>query len=310
MAATLTFSNPAFFKCNESSCHAKYFSTSSNLKRHMRSKHGPKVRMACGEERQNHSSNKKRHQSSCSKCKTIAAQQANVTSAPKNPDVNHGRTSFDSGTTYCLPVSKPRKRHSDRDSVPNTSDNHDSDGLHKKARRDDAGDEEHQHGTKNLPAVLEGEDVPENKQQKEEVVGPIDDVDDRVFMVQRLYTGIDRQLHALNENLSNPESTLITTLSSAATTAIQQSLKGAPVEKLQQEMSQCKQLLVRKQRHFEELRRSSQKEQNEQADALRSVQTQVAGLSKQLEKERNKLAKVSASLQAEETKGTEVSCSL
>lgn len=65
----------------------------------MRSKHGPKVRMACGEERQNHSSNKKRHQSSCSKCKNIAAQQVNVTSAPKNLDVNHmDPTNFDSET--------------------------------------------------------------------------------------------------------------------------------------------------------------------------------------------------------------------
>ncbi|KAE9576674.1 hypothetical protein CGMCC3_g7124 [Colletotrichum fructicola] len=65
----------------------------------MRSKHGPKVRMACGEERQNHSSNKKRHQSSCSKCKAIAAQQVDVTSTPKNYDANHaGLTNFDSGT--------------------------------------------------------------------------------------------------------------------------------------------------------------------------------------------------------------------
>ncbi|KAF4875776.1 hypothetical protein CGCSCA1_v004978 [Colletotrichum siamense] len=154
------------------------------------------------------------------------------------------------------------------------------------------------------------QDVQQNKQQKEEAVDPVGDVDDRASMVQRLCTGIDKQLHALNENLSNSESTLITTLSSTTTTAIQQSLKDAPVDKLQQEMSQCKLLLARKQRHFEELRRSSQKEQKEQADAFRSVQTQFSWLSKQLEKERNKLAKVSASLKAEGIKGTGVSCNL
>ncbi|KAK2732095.1 hypothetical protein CKAH01_02041 [Colletotrichum kahawae] len=99
MDEPLASSNPTFFKCKESDCHSKHFATSSNLKRHMRSKHGPKVRMACGEERQNHSSNKKRHQSSCSKCKTITAQQVNVASAPKNQDVNHlDPTNFDSET--------------------------------------------------------------------------------------------------------------------------------------------------------------------------------------------------------------------
>ncbi|KAK1842227.1 hypothetical protein CCHR01_15135 [Colletotrichum chrysophilum] len=99
MAVLLTSIPTLFFKCKEQNCHSKHFTTSSNLKRHMRSKHGPKVRMACGEERQNHSSNKKHHQSSCSKCKNIAAQQVNVTSAPKNHDVNHmDPTNFDSET--------------------------------------------------------------------------------------------------------------------------------------------------------------------------------------------------------------------
>ncbi|KAH9243798.1 hypothetical protein K456DRAFT_29038 [Colletotrichum gloeosporioides 23] len=99
MASALASSNPTFFECKEPNCHSKRFTTSSNLKRHMRSKHGPKVRMACGEERQNHSSNKKRHQSSCSKCKTIAAQQVNVTSATKSHGINHaGPTTFNSVT--------------------------------------------------------------------------------------------------------------------------------------------------------------------------------------------------------------------
>ncbi|KAK2732197.1 hypothetical protein CKAH01_02143 [Colletotrichum kahawae] len=62
------------FKCKEASCHSSHFATRSNLLRHIRSKHGPKIRMACGEERSNHASNNKRHQSSCKKCKTMQAQ--------------------------------------------------------------------------------------------------------------------------------------------------------------------------------------------------------------------------------------------
>ncbi|KAF0322917.1 hypothetical protein GQ607_009918 [Colletotrichum asianum] len=46
----------------------------------MRSKHGPKARMACGEERVNHTSNKKRHERNCKKCKIIATQQGNMAS--------------------------------------------------------------------------------------------------------------------------------------------------------------------------------------------------------------------------------------
>ncbi|KAJ0352873.1 hypothetical protein COL154_003677 [Colletotrichum chrysophilum] len=167
-----------------------------------------------------------------------------------------------------VPASKLRKRHHDCDLIPDDSDGDGSDVTHKKARRDEVGDEEHQTGAGNLPAALEGEDVQENEQQQEAAVGPVDDVGDRVSMVQRLCTGIDRQLHALNKNLSNPESTLTTALFNAATTAVRQSLVDSPVKKLEQEIFQCKQLLVRKQQNFDELQRSSQQERCEQADAL------------------------------------------
>ncbi|KAE9576673.1 hypothetical protein CGCF415_v008104 [Colletotrichum fructicola] len=208
-----------------------------------------------------------------------------------------------------LPAFEPRKRYRDRYLFPDDSDGDGSDVTHKKARRDEAGDEEHQTGAEKLPAAWEGRNVQEYEQQQE-AAGPVGHVDDRVSMVQRLCTGIDRQLHALNENLSNPESTLITTLSNAATTAVRQSLVDSPAKKLDQEIYQCKQLLVRKQQNLDELHRSSQQEQHEQADALRREQTKVAGLSKQLQDEKNKLADVSCSLLAEQTKVAELSASL
>ncbi|KAK1842505.1 hypothetical protein CCHR01_14844 [Colletotrichum chrysophilum] len=68
------------FKCPQPSCQSTTYSTRSNLARHMRSKHGPKARMACGEERANHTSNKKRHERNCKKCNIIATQQGNMTS--------------------------------------------------------------------------------------------------------------------------------------------------------------------------------------------------------------------------------------
>ncbi|KAF0327292.1 r27-2 protein [Colletotrichum asianum] len=202
-----------------------------------------------------------------------------------------------------LPAFEPRKRHrgrylfpddsdlfpDDSDLLPDDSDGDGSDVNHKKARRDEAGDEEHQTGAEKLPAALEGRKVRGDEQQQEAAVDLVDDADDRASMVQRLCTGIDRQLHALNENLSNPESTLITTFSNAATTAVRQFLVDSPVKKLEQEVYQCKQLL---------------------ADALRREQTKVAGLSKQLQDEKNKLADVSCSLQAEQTKVAELSASL
>ncbi|KAJ4995744.1 hypothetical protein K4K48_009809 [Colletotrichum sp. SAR 10_66] len=180
-----------------------------------------------------------------------------------------------------LLASKVRKRHRGRDLVPDDSDSDGSDVTHKKARRNEVGDEGHRTGAENLPAALEGEDVQEDKQQQGAAVGPAEDVDGRVTMVQSLCTGIDRQLHALNENLSNPGSTLITA-----------------------------RFLVRKQQKFDALHKSSQQEQREQADALQREQTQVAGLSKQLHDERIKLAKVSASLQAEQTQCAEVQTQL
>ncbi|KAK2732094.1 r27-2 protein [Colletotrichum kahawae] len=204
-----------------------------------------------------------------------------------------------------LPASELRKRHRGGDPIPDDSDSDDSDVVHKKARRDDADDEEHQNGPEDLPAASAGEDVHEDEQQQQ-AAGPFDDVDDRVSMAQRLCTGIDTQLQALNENLSNPESTLTAALSKAATTAMRHSLEDAPVKRLQQEISQCKQLLVRKQQNFDELHRSSQQEQNEQAIILQYAQNKVAGLSKQLQDERDKLDKVSAGLQTEQTKCAEI----
>ncbi|CAI0648269.1 unnamed protein product [Colletotrichum noveboracense] len=209
-----------------------------------------------------------------------------------------------------LTAFEPRKRHRGRYLFPDNSDGDGSDVTHKKARRDEAGDEEHQTGAEKLPAALEGRKVQGDEQQQEAAVDLVDDADDRASMFQRLCTGIDRQLHALNENLRNPESTLITTLSNAATTAVRKSLVDSPVKKLEQEIYQCKQLLVRKQQNLDELHRSSQQEQHEQADALRREQTKVAGLSKQLQDEKNKLADVSCSLQAEQTKVAELSASL
>ncbi|KAJ3952795.1 hypothetical protein N0V92_010760, partial [Colletotrichum tropicale] len=209
-----------------------------------------------------------------------------------------------------LPAFEPRKRHRGRYLFPDDSDGDGSDVTHKKARRDEAGDEEHQTGAEKLPAALEGRNVQEDEQQQEAAVDLVDDADDRAYMVQRLCTGIDRQLYALDENLSNPESTLITKLSNAATTAVRQSLVDSPVNKFEQEIYQCKQLLVRKQQNFDQLRRSSQQEQREQADALRRERTKVTGLSKQLQDEKNKLAGVSCSLQAEQTKVAELSASL
>ncbi|KAI8276098.1 hypothetical protein K4K59_009918 [Colletotrichum sp. SAR11_240] len=209
-----------------------------------------------------------------------------------------------------LPASKLRKRHHGRDLFPDDSDADGSNVTHKKARRDEAGEEEHQTGAENLPAALKGEDVQEDEQQQEATDGPAEYFDGRVTMVQSLCTGIDRQLHALSENLSNPGSTLITALSNAAATAVRQSFVDSPVKELQQEISQCKQLLVRKQQKFDALHKSSQQEQREQADALQREQTQVAGLSKQLRDERIELAKVSASLQAEQTQCAEVQTQL
>ncbi|KAI8231293.1 hypothetical protein K4K55_006264 [Colletotrichum sp. SAR 10_96] len=209
-----------------------------------------------------------------------------------------------------LPASELRKRHHGRYLFPDDSDGDGSDVTHKKVRRDEAGDEEHQTGVENLPAALKGEDVQEDEQQQEAAGGPAEYFDGRVTMVQSLCTGIDRQLHALNENLSNPGSTLITALSNAATTAVRQSFVDSPVKELQQEISQCKQLLVRKQQKFDALHKSSQQEQREQADALQREQTQVAGLSKQLHGERIKLAKVSATLQAERVMCSELSDAL
>ncbi|KAI8182646.1 hypothetical protein K4K51_000773 [Colletotrichum sp. SAR 10_75] len=209
-----------------------------------------------------------------------------------------------------LHASKLSKRYRGRDLVPHDWNGDRFDVNHKKARRDEVGDEEHRTGAENLPAALEGEDVQEDKQQQGAAVGPAEDVDGRVTMVQSLCTGIDRQLHALNENLSNPGSTLITALSNAATTAVRLSLVDSPVNELQQEISQCKQLLVRKQHNFDELYRSSQQQQREQADSLRREQIQVTELSKQLHDERIKLAKLSASLQAERVMCTELSDAL
>lgn len=98
MAAPPKSSSPALFKCRESNCRSTCFATKPNLMRHIRSKHGPKVRMPCGEERQNHTSNKKRHQRNCNRCKAIAAQQMDFISATGNQEISTvDVTTFNSG---------------------------------------------------------------------------------------------------------------------------------------------------------------------------------------------------------------------
>ncbi|KAJ0341779.1 hypothetical protein COL922a_001873 [Colletotrichum nupharicola] len=197
-----------------------------------------------------------------------------------------------------LPAFEPRKRHRGRYLFPDNSDGDGSDVTHKKARRDEAGDEEHQTGAEKLPAALEGRKVQGDEQQQEAAVDLVDDADDRASMVQRLCTGIDRQLHALNENLRNPESTLITTLSNAATTAVRQSLVDSPVKKLEQEIYQCKQLL------------KMQDEKNKLADvscSLQAEQTKVAELSASLQAERVMCTELSDALRKEQKKSSKLS---
>ncbi|KAF6803491.1 hypothetical protein CSOJ01_10850 [Colletotrichum sojae] len=64
------------FKCAQPGCCSKPFRTKSNLTRHVKSKHGPKVTMLCGEKRANHTFNNRRHEVNCSRCLEIRSQKS------------------------------------------------------------------------------------------------------------------------------------------------------------------------------------------------------------------------------------------
>ncbi|KAF6820286.1 hypothetical protein CPLU01_12826 [Colletotrichum plurivorum] len=64
------------FNCTQQGCRSKPFRTRSNLTRHIKSMHGPKATMLCGEERANSSFNNKRHENKCSRCLEIKSQQS------------------------------------------------------------------------------------------------------------------------------------------------------------------------------------------------------------------------------------------
>ncbi|KAF6845442.1 hypothetical protein CMUS01_00017 [Colletotrichum musicola] len=63
-------------RCTHQGCRSKPFRTKSNLTRHIKSMHGPKATMLCGEERANSSFNNKRHESKCSRCIEIKSQRS------------------------------------------------------------------------------------------------------------------------------------------------------------------------------------------------------------------------------------------
>ncbi|KAK1457586.1 hypothetical protein CCUS01_09700 [Colletotrichum cuscutae] len=88
---------PSRFYCKEPS-RDRTFSTQSNLKRHIQSKHGTPVQMPCGKDLPNHTSNTMRHQKSCGKCFAVLSQH----SAPRDPNgtesppisITHAATGF------------------------------------------------------------------------------------------------------------------------------------------------------------------------------------------------------------------------
>ncbi|KAL0930999.1 uncharacterized protein CTRU02_213734 [Colletotrichum truncatum] len=62
-------SPPTSLDCPQPDCTSSTFSNKSNLTRHIKYKHGPKARMACGKEIKNQTSNIKRHEDKCEECK-------------------------------------------------------------------------------------------------------------------------------------------------------------------------------------------------------------------------------------------------
>ncbi|KAK1980136.1 hypothetical protein LZ30DRAFT_145089 [Colletotrichum cereale] len=56
------------FPCQVPSCMSNPFPTKANLNRHVKSKHGPRVRMPCGKLLKYHPCNTQRHQKSCRAC--------------------------------------------------------------------------------------------------------------------------------------------------------------------------------------------------------------------------------------------------
>lgn len=69
------------FKCTYQGCRSTPFLTKSNLNRHEKSVHGLKVPMLCGEERPDHSSNRKRHEKTCKKCQNIKSQRSRASAS-------------------------------------------------------------------------------------------------------------------------------------------------------------------------------------------------------------------------------------
>ncbi|KAE9576675.1 hypothetical protein CGMCC3_g7125 [Colletotrichum fructicola] len=72
-------------RCTNIQCNST-FSTRSNMNRHIKSKHGPKVRAACGKEFLNQPWNIKRHMSTCNECKKTMDHHSISTSSEKKKD--------------------------------------------------------------------------------------------------------------------------------------------------------------------------------------------------------------------------------
>ncbi|KAK1536838.1 uncharacterized protein CCOS01_02158 [Colletotrichum costaricense] len=79
MSAPGTQASSSQLKCKEHGCGTKTYSTQSNLRRHVRSKHGEPVLMSCGRLLPKHTSNIKRHRDKCKGC----CQALVMTSTPE-----------------------------------------------------------------------------------------------------------------------------------------------------------------------------------------------------------------------------------
>ncbi|TID01975.1 hypothetical protein CH35J_003940 [Colletotrichum higginsianum] len=92
-------SPPATFKCHEPGCESKPFASPSNLKRHAKAKHGPKVTMPCGKKRSDHSSNNKRHEKSCRPCQQARGDAVSAVKQEEQTSPAHGGTGYPSDAT-------------------------------------------------------------------------------------------------------------------------------------------------------------------------------------------------------------------